>query len=109
MDPKHLPLVVAALKKKHPEIIEHLRGLTASDPAVATPIMQFLLETFDELEQARWTFRDLLVQPLLPPTQHCKWAMRYGPVVTVKRLAVHGFGQHVEPSEICPDWKEASP
>lgn len=108
MDPKHLPLVVAALQKKHPEVVNHLRALCASDPTVGTPVMHFLLETFDELEQVKWTMRDLLVQPRVPPSQTCLWALRHGPVVTVKRLAVHGYGQHVDPSEICPDWKESS-
>ena len=60
MDQNAVAAVVASLKAKHPDVVNHLRALCASDPTVGTPIMQFLLETFDAREQLLWQMRDLI-------------------------------------------------
>jgi hypothetical protein len=86
MNPKDVPAIVAALRQKHPEVIDHLRGLTVSNPAVAEPIMAFLLDTFDQREQLLWQLRDLVSKRDVVGTGKTIWYLKHEAASMVRRI-----------------------
>lgn len=92
MDDRSLQLVLAALKKRHPTLVEHVRALTAAQgpsAVAATVLLQTLLQVFDEGEQAKWQLRDLLNRVPRADGSHYL-ALKYPATDMVYRIAVAG-------------------
>ena len=64
MNDKDLQIVLAALKRAHPDAVPAIKVLASQQgtpvAAAATTLLHTLLQVFDEGEQAKWTLRDLV-------------------------------------------------
>lgn len=90
-----LAAVLASFKKHHPEMVEHIRALTAlkGTPAgeSAAALLPFLLETYDDKEQAQWQLRDLVKEvPKVDGGSY--YTLKYNATEEVRRIvAVSGL------------------
>ncbi len=97
IEDKHLPLVLAAFKKKHPDIIPHVKALSAMQgtpvAAAATALLQCLLEEFDDAQQLKWQMRDMLQRVHRKTSTYedaCYWALKYSATKMVHLLTIFG-------------------
>lgn len=115
MNDRDLQLVLAALKRAHPDIVLAIKALTAQQgtpvAAAATTLLHTLLQVFDEGEQAKWQLRDLLQRVKRGDGTHYL-ALKYSATEMVFRIACAGgmgagettYFDKVQPPEI-QNWK----
>lgn len=119
MNDRDLQLVLAALKRAHPDAVPAIKALTATQgspvAAAATTLLHTLLQVFDEGEQAKWQLRDLLREQLKVAGDGSAgfyWCLKYSATEMVWRIACAGgldtsmttYFDKAQPPEI-QNWK----